>query len=463
MRAQSTTVALAVLGLAALPGSAAAQAPPHTSEARDDYDLAVHSETHAELFRRALLPGPSGALVEAGAEAPVYEYLRLRARRLDTSWQKDGVDVELAAWGRAGLAGGEAEQRFDGDVQTANAGYEQGPLSLRLGRQHVAGGAARYARFDGLRLGALLGAGLDIEAYGGLTVLPRWDARPGYHQLGAAADSLLREPEALPEPERSGQRLAGGRIGWTARRSRAGASFHEQHEAADLGRRSFGVDGRASVSDDVALGGSGVLELDAGRVSDGRLWLDAAPARELDVSAEVLHAEPALFLSRQSVLSVFSTDAYEDLVGSARLHATRRLTLEGSGSVQLYDATRRGGRGEIAARVLGDARGRTHVRLGYARVLAVDNGYNSLRLSLSHRIVPAVSGTLEAYAYLYDAPILERSSSEIYSGTLAWQVSRVLGLSWGASLAQSPYASFDAQTLARVSCDFDLSAGGAER
>ena len=61
----------------------------------------------------------------------------------------------------------------------------------------MVGGAARYSRFDGLAIGLAFGAGFDAEVYGGFTVLPRYDARPGYYLLGATADSLLRDPNAL--------------------------------------------------------------------------------------------------------------------------------------------------------------------------------------------------------------------------------------------------------------------------
>jgi hypothetical protein len=137
-------------------------------------------------------------------------------------------------------------------VQTAYARYRHGPLALRLGRQNFAGGAARYARFDGLSLGAALGGGFEAEAYGGFTVLPRWDARPGYHHLGAASDSLLRNPDALPDPERSGYLLGGGRLGFAASRGNAALSFHEQHEPDGLTRRTLGIDGRAQVITDVS-------------------------------------------------------------------------------------------------------------------------------------------------------------------------------------------------------------------
>jgi hypothetical protein len=352
---------------------------------------------------------------------------------------------------------------LDGEVQAAHVRYEHGPIGLRIGRQLAAGGAARYVRFDGLLLDANLAGGFVAEGYAGLTVLPRWDGRPGYHHLGTAADTLLRDPDALPEPERSGYRLGGGRLGFSAERGQAALSFHEQHQPGGLTRRTLGLDARAFVLEDASLGGSGLVELDARRIQDARLWVDATPARAMDVSVEYLHTEPALFLSRQSVLSVFSTDAYDEAGGSGVVRITNRFALEGSGFVELYDDARRGVRSELAARVLPGTGKRTLVRIAYARVVAPDNGYHALRASLSRRILPVLSGTLEAYSYFYDEPIRGHTTSKVYSGTLSYQAADALSLLWGASLAESPYANFDAQTLIRLVVDFDQSTGSTAR
>jgi hypothetical protein len=425
-------------------------------EAPDRYQFTVSSETYAELFRRALLPGPDGALVESNTLVPVHEYLRLGVRDLDTGLGEDSLDIELAAWSRFSFTDPELERRGDGDVQVASVRYRGDRFSTRVGRQLVAGGAARYSRFDGVLLGVSPGPGFDAEAYAGFTVLPRFDARPGYHHLGAASDSLLRDPDALPEPERSGNWLAGGRFGFTSKPGIAALSFHEQHETTGLSRRSLGVDASLHALTDVSVGGNALLELDARRLQDARVWVDTTPLPEADLSLEYLHAEPALFLSRQSVLSVFSTDAYDEAGASAILRPSRRLALEADGFVQFYDADQRGARTEIAVRVEPGTGRRTLVRLAYARVLVIDNAYHSLRASLSRRLTPELMGTLEAYSYLYDERIRERKSSEVYSGTLVYRAAEWASVLWGASLAQSPYAQFDFQTLVRLELEFDL-------
>jgi len=443
--------------LALLRSSAALAEPRAAAYAEATrYELSVHGETHAELFRRALLPGANGVAVSTHTLLPLRQYVLVRARELDAELQGGALDFEIAAWGSTWVGEAGPERPVDGDVQTANVGYRRGPLALRLGRQQVSGGAARYARFDGLLFGADLGEGFDAEGYGGFTVLPRWDARPGYHYLGAPVDAELRSANALPPPERSSRWLAGGRLGWSASGNAVRVSFHEQHEERGLARRNLGVDARAPLLREALVGGSGLVELDAGRVADGRLYCDLTPIRDVLVSVEYLHTEPALFLSRESVLSVFSTDGYDEAGAFANARLDRVFALEGAGFAQFYSDGRPGARGEIAARVTAERGRPSLVRVAYARVLAPDNGYHSLRASLARRMLLWLSGTLEAYAYFYDEAIRGRRVSSVYAGTLTYQPSTSWSALWGASLAQSPYARFDAQTQLSLAYDFDF-------
>ncbi len=450
-----------LLGLITLWPSVATADPDRTAGTGDQFELYARSETYAELFRRALLPGPNGALVYTRTLLPVQEYVFLNVHDLDTPWNKDGVDVELAAWGEATLGNPSPEHALDGDIQTANILLRQGRVSVRLGRQHVAGGAARYARFDGGDVRIDLGAGFDVEGYGGYTVLPRWDERPGYYLLGAAADTSLKDPTAMQAPPRSSTWLAGSRVGYGNGWARAGLSFHEERVDGLIARADLGADARLNLPDTVVVAGNALLDVDERRLADARLSANATPVEKLDVTVDYLHAAPALLLSRQSVLSVFSTDSYDEAGGYATLRALPSLRLESSGFFDVYDRGRPGARGTVAVRALPDPAGRTTVRVEYTRLVAPDNGYHAVRLSLARRFEEAVTGTLEAYGYFYDAPIRNVRTSSVYAGTLSWQARKSLNLLIGASLANSPYARLDAETEIRVVCELDRSRGVA--
>src|SRR6187402_930292 len=87
-------------GVALSSSAARAEAPPPA----DRYFLAVHGETHAALFRRALLPGTSGAVIADETMLPVHQYVQLAARDLNDAPKHTRIDLQLAAWWRGELA-----------------------------------------------------------------------------------------------------------------------------------------------------------------------------------------------------------------------------------------------------------------------------------------------------------------------------------------------------------------------
>jgi hypothetical protein len=348
-------------------------------------------------------------------------------------------------------------QSPDGDVQSAFVRFRRGPVSVGLGRQLVTGGAARYSRFDGLTVDGLIGSGFEALAYGGLTALPRWGARPGYYNLGASSDVALKDPAALPPSGRSGYLTGGARLGWSGSKVAGQLSFHEERDHGELSHRSLGADAQFRPLDRVSVFGDAILEMDARRLSDARLWVDAAPTKPIDLSLEYRHTEPALLLARTSVLSVFSTSAYDETGASARARITSRLSVDATGYLQIYDDSQPGARSELSARFVTDRDGGSLVRLAHARLVAPDNGYHSIRASLSQRFTPRLVGTLEAYLYLYDRVVLDYRTSSVFAGTLSLRPNRVIGVLLASSLAQSPLARLDAQASVQITCDFDLS------
>jgi hypothetical protein len=410
----------------------------------------VRSETHFQLYRRALLPGAYGAIVDEQLAAPITESASLNATELDAPWQKQSLDVQLDVWGAATFGAAGEDRRFDGDVRSMSIRYRAKNAWARVGRQAFTGGAARYSRFDGAAVGGQLPFGLGLEGYGGLTVLPRWNGRMGYHQLGSASDTLLRDPSAVPEPVRSGYWLAGGRLFYDSSFFDAGISIHEQREQKELGRRTLGADARWDASSALTFGTNGMYELDARRVSEARAFADFTPNDRYALDLEVSHAEPALFLSRQSVLSVFSTDGYQEGGLSVSYRPIAPLTLIGSGYGELYSGGDKGGRGDFTAKIRPDRQNRTLVIASYGRVRALGNGYHSLRASARHRPIRPLIGSVDSYFYFYDQAIRDKGFSTVVGGTLEWLFSPVLRAMWGASIARSPYAAADAQTQLRL-------------
>jgi hypothetical protein len=316
----------------------------------------------------------------------------------------------------------------------------------------VAGGAARFARFDGVMVGARH-RDFFLEGYAGFTVLPRWNGQPGYHHLGSAEDTLLIYQPAAPA--RGNHWLTGARFGYQTSRVSGSLSFHDQEMTGGVDHRNLGLDVGAQPLKDASLAGSAVLDLDSGRFATARLWLDAAPHPLLNIGAEVLHTEPSLLLSRQSVLSVFSSDGFDELGGTLTAKIVRWLRFDTNGFIESYRGTGPGARGEVAARIATGEEYPTILRVAYTRVIAPQNGYQAVRASFSRKLTRFLSSTLEAYGYFYDQPVAGYKTSSVYAGTAAYQALDSLEFLWSASVAQSPYAAYDAQTMLRATYHFD--------
>ena len=427
----------------------------------DRFELRARSETYVRYFQRALLPGPGGAMVSTDTVVPVYQYLSVDATDVDAPWSADSIDVELSMWGSALATDVNGEHRLEGDVTVASVRQRFGPGYVKFGRQVYAGGAARFSWFDGISTGVRATFGLGMDAYAGFTVLPNWSQRPGYRQLGSASDTLLRSPDALPPPSRAGSWLTGARTYYAHPRfGEVGASFHEQRENSELARRQASADLRFTPSELADLAAYGVMDADSGGVADARVALNVRPSQKLAVTTDYLHANPALFLSRQSVLSVFSTAAYDEVGGEATYHVVKPIVLGASAYAQFFGPERQGMRARGWLRLAPLRGDRLVVQVYYGRVVEPDNGYHSTRLSLRYRVAEPVVATAEQYIYFYDAPIRGFSASSVEAANVEWEATRALRLLLGGMVSRSPYAALDAQTLLRAIYEFDAHGAG---
>ncbi len=445
--------------------SAAPQAEPLPAADTDVISYRASVDVVSQLFRRQAFPDANGALVAGDMAVPLYHYALLRVDDVDAPWQRDSLDVELAAWGNLELAE-PGSGRVDGDVHVANARQRFRHGYLRFGRQVQTGGAARYAHFDGasgaLRTslpGGSLRTELGLEGYGGFAVLPRWNARPGYHQLGSAADSLLRDPAALAEPAREESWLTGGRV-YVTHPSKvvAGASFHEQRAAGGLDRRNAAVDLALTPIDEMTWSGQAILDVDSAELADVRLGLDVYPTQDLSFRAGYQHLSPALLLSRQSVLSVFSTEAFDEWGLEGDVRVATWLRLGGFGYGLRFDDGSWGARAGGNVRVTRDGPTPVSASVGYRRVEESQNGYHGVRGWVSVSPVTDLRLVADAFLYLYDEPIQDFSASIVGVLSAAHRFNEYVEAMLASSVARSPYALVDAQGTARVSVTLE---GGA--
>jgi hypothetical protein len=454
--------ALALLAAALGAKSTFAQTPKEApSSDAEAFAMDARATTYVHFFQRALAPGPAGAPAQTETLAPAYEYVSLRARGLDGPLSAGTLEVELSGWGGYDAFDPGPERRLVGDLSAANVRQRIGPGYVRLGRQTFVGGAARFATFDGASGGVLDPSGIGADAYAGLTVLPPWDRRPGYQQLGSAADTLLKTPDALPPPKRAGTWLLGARAHYEKRTlGQVGLSFHEQRESSELGRRDLGFDLLVLPAEPVALSAEGILDVDSRRLADGRVFIDSQPGRTTSLSLSCSRTDPALFLSRQSILSVFHTDPFTETGGEVSYRPISRLVLRGAGFVQWFASDGVGARAEARARLTLSG---VTAELVLGRVSEPGDGYYTQRASLGWPLSLATLVTLEHATYLYDHAIRTTSTSMVEAASLSWRVSPLLQLLLGGTLVRSPYASVDTQTLLRAEIDIDAPQRGGPR
>jgi hypothetical protein len=444
--------------------AAEAESPtaPPPRDAGASYDLVASSRTYLQVYQRALLPGPGGATVETDLLAPAHEYVYFRADRLDTSWAEDSVGFELSGWAAVQLAGDELGSNPDGDLTVANVYHRVGPATFTLGRQVQTAGAARFVRFDGLSADLRTSSGIGGTVYGGFTALPRWSARPGYHHLGSAFDTLVESPDALPEPDRGGEWLAGGRLGYAYKSSLVvGAGVHEQRTGGELDRRNAALDLRLSPVEMLDVSGRLIADLDTTAVADASAAADLYPVEPLHVALEYRRVTPNLLLSKQSVFSVFRTERFDELGGELGFEASERLEIGAGQWVEWLGLGDLATRTQVHARIYPEESERVALQFVYGRVSEPENGYHSTRVSARWQVATPVAVVAEHYAYFYDEDINGFALSSVEALNAEYAGSLPLTFLLGGTLAHTPYAANDAQVLLRVAYDFHRMEGGS--
>jgi hypothetical protein len=436
----------------------------YSTKSADILAVEAYNSTYMPLFQRALLPGPAGSMVspQPTTNLPIYDYMMFRVVDADMPWAKNSADMELSLWGSGSIVGTDGQQRtYDGDVSVANVTQRFGLAYVKLGRQYVTEGAARFAHLDGFSAGVRSKLGLDLSGYAGWTVLPRWDARPNYQHLGSTSDSLVTSADQLPNSDRSGNWMMGARVGYSANRlGEIGLSVHDQQENHELGHRDAALDLHVFPSQAIDASGRVLMDLDSFSLADAFLGVSFHPSRDWDIATEYRRVVPTLLMSRQSVLSVFAVDRFDELGGEIRYHVTPRILLFGGSFVEWLQGDGVGSRTRGGAKIYPDDAHRLLLQFAYTRVVEPENGYHGTRISAAYRLLNPVTLTAEQYTYFYDVAIRGMRTSSVQVATASWRFLRQWELMLGGSLFHSPYAAMDAQTMLRLAYTFGSALGG---
>jgi len=354
--------------LAAVLASFATVARADTVEVSSTTLLTVGPQT------RGGAPGVAPELVNV---APAYEILNLSARNVTNSFAKD-LTLVVSGWGSLEIG----ERRWDAgtggnlnaDLQTAYASgrFAKDHLLLRVGREHVMAGVGRMIHIDGADAAVTFG-GLRLSGYAGLPVSQRFQTRSG---------------EASWNPA-GGDMAYGGRLafswappGFSGKGVTVGASANFVTDGGDPVREEVGGDLRWQPSAALTLSGFGAYSLYDERVSEGNLAVTWSASKKLHVTADYRFTAPDLFLSRTSILSVFSAEKRSDVGGGVRYELGHGLEAGLDAHLAVEPGEKDGesyygsdGEAELAWR-----KGTTRAGLEVSYLDSLDNGYWGARL-----------------------------------------------------------------------------------
>jgi len=444
------------------PGDASASSAAAANPAGDDHDLVFRSRLTAAGFQRALTPGPGGAIVTTDTLAPFHEAVSLAADRVDSPIGKDTLDLQFAAYGQVWAGQPEGLPLSTWDIASAFLTQRMGPLAVSLGRQPIVGGAARYRRLDGVTLRGKTEFGVYATAYGGLTVLPRWDQWYGTHTLGDAYEQWSSAPDSIITPVRSENWMGGMNVGWADERiGSLGVSFHHQAENQSIADQSMGVGLRLGSWSPVGLVADAIYSLAQASWSDVRLVADYALAKSekrsvgLGLRGELLHTLPSALLSQASVLSVFSFEQVTEAGGELDVQLPLGLRVGLGAFGQDYGEGSPGARLRANVQLVTGEREQTLLRLVLSRVALEANAYTQIRLAGRFPLWSRLTAYADVYQYFYDQPIKDHDTSTFAAAHLGYAAGKYWSARLGGSASQSPTAALDLQAMAQLTLEID--------
>lgn len=375
--------------------------------------------------------------------SPAREALQLEARNLPFGASGEG-SVVLSLWGQVD-PGDPEEVRGDGrsaagdvDLGFADARLLDGRLLVRAGRQLATGGLARTTHLDGVRIVAEPWRGAGGSLWGGVPVEPRFGAGRGDAAAGAR---LYYRPSWETE------------IGLST------------EHALDQGRRArsdVGADLRATLLDQVFVSGFGAFSLLEERLVEASGSLAWEPARAFLIEVAADRTAPDLFLSRASILSVFTTERRDEAGLGATFRPWRFLRIRGDWR-EIRQAGNPGRR--ISGRATVDLlRGRAAIGAEAERLDlepcegCPDDGFTRARAYARAGLWRELVLTLDADHTWLDDPRNGFDRALVAAATLRAPLGGGFGLLGGVVAGESPWLERRFEVLGRLTYDLSLSA-----
>lgn len=401
-----------------------------------------------QLFQQSLVPGLPGGVVRVETASPVTLGAFMRFGGGSVGPLEGELSGELAAWGRVGPLDGTVS---DGDLATAWVRFATHKLRVKLGRQLALPGSARYVRFDGGSVGTTLFDALDLDAYAGWVVLPRWSLPRGAALAGFATDALA-DPSLVEAQNRAGQITWGARAQLHGEKWQAALAYHEQYDLIGLAYRVVAADTRVGLTDRAAFGGRLTFDTTRTAFSEARLYVDVATPW-LPLSADYSYQNPSLLLPGTSVLAAFGGSPWHELGADATLTLLQSLKLTGRVAGQMFEGDELGGRASVKATWLPGIDRRGLLLAEFGRDLAPPSGFTFVRVAARWRLAEVLWLSGDGALYFYDQPIRGQSRAVTGIASVEWMPApRVHAVLSGTAMS-TPYSAFETQLMAKVSID----------
>jgi hypothetical protein len=265
---------------------------------------------------------------------------------------------------------------------------------VRLGRQVVVGGVARFTHLDGASV-TFEHKGFGLTAFGGVPVIPRFDVK-----VGEAA---------------GGGRLF-YRFGYDGQ---IGFSFIHVQDQGRTGRQDLGIDFRARPCKILTLTGLGVLSLVERDLAEVDVAATVQPHRSFDLRLDFRDQRPDLFVPRASIFSVFSNSTRKETGGDLIYRPLSRIELVGDYRA-IFDESGTGHRAGLKGQVRLGPSGELTVGTQLRLLRLPDKGYEQARLFAAFRIMPTLIATLDGDFYWFTTPVNGRDWSFTGAASMGW-------------------------------------------
>lgn len=292
---------------------------------------------------------------------PMYEFIDLTARDLGAP----GLNIYASGYGMVNLYQLGGERRGWGDLDIGFLEYQdpKGRYNIRAGRlllfntgtfgDVVDGGSFEY---DGP-------GGFTFKGFAGATV------DEGFSD---SADSYL-----------FGGRL-GDRLLWVAGMTDVGVSFVRRIEDGDVARELIGADLTYYAPKYVNFGGEFLYDDISGRVQEVSAQLGIHPHPKVNIGLDYQYMVPSLFLSKNSIFSVFADDG-QNRAGLSISGQTGKWSLQGAFDYILFKGETDGYTAKAGFRYDFSGEG-DFVGLDAGRYRDYQNGYLMGRAYASYRL-----------------------------------------------------------------------------